>query len=210
MDRMLVVLVTILALSCSNISLPLVRVESQSVQKVDGKDALRIAGGTGFFVSKTGVIVTAAHVIEESKKIYIYHQGRNIARRALLLHRDEYADVAVLYVSGVHVDKPLHFCEDMSVGEPVSAWAWRSYGTERTRGPIMSRLFGGVWAIGTIVGLGFSGGPAYVDGRKCVAGVVIQSNMSASQPLAIIVRPEASAGVLKVLRDVAPDSVRGL
>ena len=75
---------------------------------------------------------------------------------------------------------------------------------------LLGHVYNGIYAARIMVGPGFSGGPVYSEDRKCMAGVTIRSNMDSAEPVMKFVRPTASAGIMRVLRAVAPESVKGL
>ena len=210
MKKWAVLVALVVLVGCVRTVSPIVRVECQTKTQTGEGLVIGVGYGTGFFVSKRGIIVTAAHVLEGWNKVFVRVEGSSFQRRAEPLVIDHEADIAVLRVPGVFVKRPLRFCTDSYPGQPLSAWAWRGYGLERTRGALEGPLYAGRWTARVIVGPGFSGGPLYSESRECVAGVVIRSNMDSQDPVAIFVRPEASAAVMKLLRQIAPDAVRGL
>ncbi|MBK6989009.1 MAG: trypsin-like peptidase domain-containing protein [Bacteroidetes bacterium] len=66
------------------------------------------ATGTGFAVSQSGIICTNFHVIQGSKKIYVYIDGLKV--RAQVLVADESADLALLKIDKNNlINKPIPY-----------------------------------------------------------------------------------------------------
>jgi S1-C subfamily serine protease len=197
-------------MSAAEIKAPVVKVGVRKSVEVDGKTIVGFGSGTGFFVSKSGLIVTAAHVIENTDQIKIHIKGRRKPVDAYLLLADYRADIAVLKVFGIEVPAVFSFCPLDFTRRGLTAIGWRGYGIEWTRGQLLSTPAGGLWIGSVIVGPGFSGGPIYDERARCVVGVTSMSNMRSDKPLALFVRVEASPMVLKLLKKLAPESVEGL
>ncbi|GFK92247.1 Putative serine protease HhoA [Fundidesulfovibrio magnetotacticus] len=88
--------------------------------KVDPKD-LRVFG-SGFFVADTNLVVTAAHVAGEFKRLYVVTQDQTVLPAAVAVF-DERTDLAVLRVETDKAFRGLALGDslDIEVGEPVLA-----------------------------------------------------------------------------------------
>ena len=62
------------------------------VNNKDSKTILKVASGTGFFVSENGHLVTNQHVVEGCKKVKVHLEGRIL--ETLILARDKINDLA--------------------------------------------------------------------------------------------------------------------
>jgi hypothetical protein len=69
-----------------------------------GQSEALFATGTGFFVSDNGIIVTCAHVVEDTTRIAVVIDGKEYT--AVLLAKDIRADLAVLQIE---YNNPYHF-----------------------------------------------------------------------------------------------------
>lgn len=70
----------------------------------DGNRSVR-AFGTGFFLSKDGLFITAAHVVKDAKSVKIYWKSKDYPAEMLFL--DDALDVAIMRISGVQSLQPL-------------------------------------------------------------------------------------------------------
>jgi len=61
--------------------------------------------GTGFFISKDGLFLTAAHVVSDAKTVRIYWKSTDYSAEKVFI--DESLDVAVLKVAGIESPQPL-------------------------------------------------------------------------------------------------------
>lgn len=211
MRGFLVVLLVVVAGCVSPVSSPLVKVENQTkVVRENGDSVVSLKYGTGFFVNEYGVFVTAYHVIKGHNKVYVYLADRPLlARYARVLVVDEDVDLALLHVPRVRT-KPLRFCTDAKAGQEVTAYAWRHSTTERTAGTLLGPIYGGRMITTLMVRSGFSGGPVYDEAARCVVGVTVQVRIEGpSEAYTVFVRPEGSE-IMGRLRQLAPESVRGL
>lgn len=65
-----------------------------------GKELQEIGGGTGFIVSKDGLIVTNKHVVEDEDAEYSVFTNDGKEYKAKVLDRDPVQDVAIVQISG--------------------------------------------------------------------------------------------------------------
>jgi serine protease Do len=82
------------------------------------------AAGTGFIISKDGLILTNNHVVEEATKIEValYAEDSDISYQARLIGRDQLTDSALIQL----VDKPNHALPEAKFGDSsqVAAGDW--------------------------------------------------------------------------------------
>lgn len=91
-------------------------------QRQNGTEKKEIGGGTGFFVTNDGLIVTNRHVVEDKDAEYtvVTNDGKKI--EAKVLARDSVLDVAILKVSGKDYKYlELGQSDNLSVGQSVIA-----------------------------------------------------------------------------------------
>lgn len=210
MRRLFLVLVCMVVSACAVPSVttvaPLVKVDSRPPGYVKGEPFVR---GTGFFVSSDGYFVTAAHVVDDLGDYYVYlSDSPRIERRAYLVAVDWAADIALLHVVGVR-SRPLRFCPVVESLQEIYTYSWREELPERTAGVVLLAGSEGRWTTDNLVTYGFSGGPAYDEKQKCVAGVLSMAGGFVLNPRAIIVWPGVSERVMGFLRKYAPKSVVG-
>jgi S1-C subfamily serine protease len=210
MLRVAVCLLALTLMSCGGVESPLVKVTVKKVFMDAGKEVIQMGSGTGFFVSKDGLVMTAAHVVTDTDVIKIYVEGQKEPLLAYPLVVDTKADLALLKVFGVDVKEPMKFCQRNNVKKSLTAWAWRGYGVEWTRGPLISAPPDGEWLAEIMVGPGFSGGPVIDEELDCVEGITVRGSLDAMNPLALFMRPETSPRIMRLLRDRAPEAVEGL
>lgn len=74
--------------------------ESTEPKKEDGDEYIEIGGGTGFFVSIDGLLVTNKHVIQEEDAIFVVVTDDGSEYDAILIATDPIFDIAVLKVEG--------------------------------------------------------------------------------------------------------------
>ncbi len=68
--------------------------------KESKKIETKIGGGSGFIVSKDGLILTSAHVVADSEAIYSVILEPTIKYQAKILSRDQINDIAILKIEG--------------------------------------------------------------------------------------------------------------
>lgn len=68
--------------------------------KITHKHKVHIGGGSGFFVSKDGLILTNRHVVIDPNAEYTVITSNNKRYRARVLARDEINDIAIIKVEG--------------------------------------------------------------------------------------------------------------
>ena len=172
--------------------------------------------GTGFFVGESGIVVTAAHVIEGHKDIKVYLPDWPLkSRRATVLAVDYTSDMALLRVWGVRRSKikPLVFCQKNQIGEEYVAYGWPHRYIQRTSAATVSdipvpwegRMY---WYVEGYISKGFSGGPIYDHDEQCVVGITSGSFLHVTgEPIAMFVRPESSKIIMDALKKYAPESI---
>jgi serine protease Do len=85
----------------------------------------QVSSGTGFFVSKDGLLLTNKHVVEDNKATYsiIMNDGRKFD--AKVLARDPFQDIAILKVENIEGKEfsfiPLGDSDNLKVGQTVIA-----------------------------------------------------------------------------------------
>ena len=95
---------------------------------VEGNGALQLSQGTGFFISKSGCIVTNFHVIEGAISIGIEfkYKGKNVTFNAVVLRSDKVKDLAILKIAdykfkglekGIPYKIPRETRTDLGIGE---------------------------------------------------------------------------------------------
>ncbi len=87
-----------------------------------GTEKKRVSSGSGFFVSKDGLILTNKHVVADSKAEYsvIMNDGRKLAAKVLV--RDPFQDIAILKVEGKNFNFiPLGDSKNIKVGQSAIA-----------------------------------------------------------------------------------------
>jgi len=70
--------------------------KSANNQKTKDPESQKISSGTGFLVSKDGFILTAAHVIEDSRKVFTVFHKNKLPAQVIIYDREN--DIAVLKV----------------------------------------------------------------------------------------------------------------
>ncbi len=87
-----------------------------------GTEKKRVSSGSGFFVSKDGLILTNKHVVADTEAEYsiIMNDGRKLPAKVLV--RDPFQDIAVLKVEGEKFNFiPLGNSKEIKVGQTVIA-----------------------------------------------------------------------------------------
>ena len=153
---------------------------TKQISERDEAASLLRQTGTGFILSEDGYVVTAAHVIEDGKKIEVLTGGEKISARAVAT--DFQNDVSIL-----KCDKPLKGAlplresSGLKVGATVFTIGFPNFqrqgmSPKMTKGEISSNY--GIldsptcWQISTPVQSGNSGGPLF-DSNGNVIGVVV-------------------------------------
>jgi S1-C subfamily serine protease len=87
-----------------------------------GTEKKQVSSGTGFFISKDGLLLTNKHVVEDTKAEYsvILNDGRKL--EAKVLARDPFQDIAIIKVTGDNfIPIPLGDSDSINVGQTVIA-----------------------------------------------------------------------------------------
>lgn len=87
-----------------------------------GTEKKQVSSGTGFFISKDGLLLTNKHVVEDTKADYsiVMNDGRKL--EAKVLARDPFQDIAILKIEGKDfIPIPLGDSDSVSVGQTVIA-----------------------------------------------------------------------------------------
>jgi uncharacterized protein len=136
--------------------------------------------GTGFFVADDGVILTAAHVVKNAKKILVFtDQGLKIEAR--LIKVDTANDIALLKCDGRQQPAPTRPSQGIKLGQSVFTIGFpnldlQGSSPKMTKGEISSlsgfRDDPRQWQISVPVQPGNSGGPLF-DEAGNVVGIVL-------------------------------------
>jgi len=87
-----------------------------------GTEKKQISSGTGFFVSKDGLLVTNKHVVEDIEADYSIIMTNGQKLDAKVLARDPFQDIAILKVEGSDFKPiPLGDSDSLNVGQTVIA-----------------------------------------------------------------------------------------
>ena len=139
----------------------------------------RSACGTGFFVTSSGLVATASHVVESrlSKTDIVVTLGDSSPRKfkGLVVYDDPVNDLVLIQPYGLReVEDPLPLCKDVpELGDDLKAYAWTSRGRLTEPGKFI--MYQGQRIAHTAsLYPGFSGGP--LMNGDCVAGVNISVN----------------------------------
>jgi S1-C subfamily serine protease len=87
-----------------------------------GTEKKQVSSGTGFFISKDGLLLTNKHVVEDTKAEYsvILNDGRKL--EAKVLARDPFQDIAIIKVTGDNFTPiPFGDSDSVNVGQSVIA-----------------------------------------------------------------------------------------
>ena len=172
--------------------------------------------GTGFFVSRRGYIVTAAHVISEglgsSRSVWVHPNGPKRPRRlAQVVEADFGNDLALLKIFPSSTHKVYKFCSEVQPDEVVIVKAWRHPKKETTightlkpRASINSFLYSWIaaWSYP-----GFSGSPVVSHSQGCVVGVLTHRGLKGDAGTSYVKHPQDSQIMLRALKKHAPKSV---
>lgn len=91
-------------------------------QRQNGTEKKEVGGGTGFFVTKDGLIVTNRHVVEDENAEYTVLLSDGKKYDAKVLARDEVLDIAIVKVNGNNFEYlELGDSDSISVGQSVIA-----------------------------------------------------------------------------------------
>lgn len=153
------------------------RVESQS--GVDRLLAIPEAGhGSGLMISDQGLVLTAAHVVEDARLLAVWSPGESRAYAATVVYADPRQDLAFLAVRGafahhVEVAAPstsLRVRQTVhAIGYPIDA---RRTDPQSSRGIISGVLPSGELQLDMALNPGNSGGPL-IDEQENVVGIVV-------------------------------------
>ena len=91
-------------------------------QRQNGTEKKEIGGGTGFFVTNDGMIVTNKHVVDDENAEYSILDNNGKSYKAKVLARDSVLDIAILKVEGRDFEYlELGDSDDILVGQSVIA-----------------------------------------------------------------------------------------
>lgn len=148
-----------------------------------GDRSVRLSTGTGFYVSKTGQVLTNAHVVKGCAAVAIKGNGDTTARKVSVQASDAASDLALLSLVDTPSAPPpaLLWRRDVRLGEEIAIFGFPYVGTLAisgtfTRGDVTA-LAGlannnAHFQLSAPVQPGNSGGPV-VDERGNVVGVVV-------------------------------------
>ncbi|MDZ4742386.1 MAG: tetratricopeptide repeat-containing serine protease family protein [Verrucomicrobiota bacterium] len=142
--------------------------------------------GTGSFISKDGLLLTAAHVIEDSKRIEVMTSTGKV--KAKVIQVDSSNDVALLECSGTYEALPVVTSKLVKLGQGVFTIGFpnvdiQGFSPKLTKGEISS--MSGFkddprsWQVSVPVQPGNSGGPL-LDMNGNLVGIIV-SKLSATQ-----------------------------
>lgn len=156
-----------------------VDVEEVEHDKVKYPVAVPLAGhGSGVLVGGAGLILTAEHVVAESRAIAVMIPGYPKALPAVVVYENEDHDVALIRVLGnyTQVAKLADPADALAVRQTVFAIGYpldaRRTDPQSTQGIVSGKLPDGALQLGMTVNPGNSGGPV-VDEAGLVRGIVI-------------------------------------
>ena len=87
-----------------------------------GTEEKQVSGGTGFFISKDGLILTNKHVVEDTEARYSLMMNDGKALEAEVLARDPFQDIAILKAKGESFNFiPLGNSDLINIGQEVIA-----------------------------------------------------------------------------------------
>lgn len=87
-----------------------------------GTEEKKIGGGSGFFVSSDGLIVTNRHVVEDASAIYTVFTNDGKKHAATVVARDPVLDIALLKIAGINYPfLPLGNSDSLLIGQTVIA-----------------------------------------------------------------------------------------
>jgi len=166
--------------------------------------------GTGFFISRRGYIVTAAHVIAKgigpNRSIWVYPNGLKRPRRqAKVIEVDFANDIAIIKIAPLINRKIYSFCPDVNMDEVVIVKAWRTLSKQITVGhtekPITmdSSLY---YLISAWSHKGFSGSPVVSYERSCVVGIVTHKGLLTYEGKSFIKHPNSSKLITYALENI--------
>ena len=90
--------------------------------KQEGLEKREIGGGTGFFISKDGMLLTNAHVVFDKEADYTVLTNDGKRYSAKVLARDTFRDLAILKVEGDNFPTlPLGDSDTLQIGQTVIA-----------------------------------------------------------------------------------------
>jgi len=133
------------------------------------KGAIKGGSGTGFFISKSGLILTAAHVIEDAINIYIEipEEGRKKYNVTLLGLAPQF-DIALLKVKGYKPKQILALgdSDKVKIGMETMAYGYplKQYNLIGTKGVVSGRHLSMI-QMDTTINRGNSGGPLLHKGK---------------------------------------------
>ncbi|MEZ4369558.1 MAG: serine protease [Polyangiaceae bacterium] len=141
--------------------------------------AIPLAGhGSGVLISSDGLILTAQHVVADSRSVAVMVSGFPKALPAVVVFQNPTSDVALLRVLGTytHVAKLADASAPLAVRQTVFAIGYpldaRRTDPQSTQGIVSGLLPDGSLQLGMNVNPGNSGGPV-VDEEGLVRGIVV-------------------------------------
>jgi S1-C subfamily serine protease len=164
-------------------------VPNSSAAPNSSSDEIPSASGTGAIVSATGYVLTAAHVVTESKNLKIITaQG---VKTASVVRVDEANDIAVLKLeAGIYPALPVASSRKVRLGQTVATIGFpnieiQGFSQKVTRGEISSLNGIGddprAWQISVPVQPGNSGGPLLDENGNVIGVVVSKLGLKAAQ-----------------------------
>lgn len=94
-------------------------------QRQNGTEKKEIGGGSGFFVSANGLIVTNRHVVEDKAAEYTVFTNDGVKHEARVIARDSILDIALIKIEPISIEGypylELGDSDSLSVGQSVIA-----------------------------------------------------------------------------------------
>ncbi|MGE3674625.1 MAG: S1C family serine protease [Polyangiaceae bacterium] len=156
-----------------------VDIEEVEHDKVKYPVAIPLAGhGSGVLIGADGLILTAEHVVADSRAIAVMIPGYPKALPAVVVYENEDHDVALVRVLGnyTQVAKLADPSDALAVRQTVFAIGYpldaKRTDPQSTQGIVSGKLPDGALQLGMTVNPGNSGGPV-VDEKGLVRGIVI-------------------------------------
>lgn len=94
-------------------------------QRQNGTEKKEVGGGSGFFVSANGLIVTNRHVVEDKNAQYTVFTNDGVKHEARVIARDSILDIALIKIEPISIEGYSHLelgdSDALSVGQSVIA-----------------------------------------------------------------------------------------